>query len=92
MDGPAMRIFTKITKVPFSVLRMQGHTSVVYVDNSYLQGDSYESCLKNLNDTIIMFQSLGFTIHPEKAVSKLTQNLVYLGFIINSKDITLKLT
>ena len=29
--GPAMRIFTKITKVPFSVLRMQGHTSIVYV-------------------------------------------------------------
>ena len=33
--GPAMKIFTKITKVPFSVLRMQGHTSVVYVDDSY---------------------------------------------------------
>ena len=33
--GPAMRIFTKITKVPFSVLRMQGHTSVIYVDYSY---------------------------------------------------------
>ena len=26
----AMRVFTKITKVPFSVFRMQGHTSVVY--------------------------------------------------------------
>ena len=51
---PAMRIFTKITKVPFSVLRMQGDASVVYVDDSYLQGDSYESCLKNVNDTIIM--------------------------------------
>ena len=51
---PAMRIFTKITKLPFSVLRMQGHASVVYVDDSYLQGDSYESCLKNVNDTIIM--------------------------------------
>ena len=34
--GPAMRIFTKITKVPFLVLRMQGFTSVVYVDDSYL--------------------------------------------------------
>ena len=33
---PGMRIFINITKVPFSVLRMQGHTSVVYVDNSYL--------------------------------------------------------
>ena len=58
----------------------------------YLQGDSYESCLKNVNDTIIMFRSLGFTIHLEKSVLTPTQNLIYLGFIINSKDMTLKLT
>ena len=80
--GPAMRIFTKITKVSFSVLRMQGHTSVVYVDDSYLQGDSYETCLKNVNDTIVMLRSLGFTIHPGKSVLKPKQNLIYLGFII----------
>ena len=90
--GPITRIFTKITKVPFSVLRMQGHTSVVYVGDSYLQGDSYESYLKNVNDTIFMLRSLGFTIHPEKSVLKHTQNLIYLDFIINSKDVTLKLT
>ena len=89
--GPAMRIFTKITKVPFSALRIQGHTSVAYVDDSYLQGDSYEICLKNVNDTIITLQSLSFTIHPEKSVLTPTQNLIYLGFIINSKDMTLKL-
>ena len=87
-----MRIFTKITKVPFSVLRMQDNTSVVYVDYSYLQGDSYESCLKNVNDAIIMLRSLGFTMYPEKSVLKSTQNLTYFGFIINSKDMTLKLT
>ena len=87
-----MRIFTKITEVPFSVLRMQGYTTFVYVDYSYLQGNSYESCLKNVNDTKIMLQSLGFPMHPEKSVLKPTQNLIHLGFIINSKDISLKLT
>ena len=50
----AMRTFTKITKVAFSVLRMQGHTSVVYVDDSYLHRGSYTSCLKNVKDAIIM--------------------------------------
>ena len=65
---------------------------LIYVDDSYLQGDSYEeSCLKNVNDTIIMLRSLDFTIHPEKLVLKPIQNLIYLGFIINSKDMTLKL-
>ena len=71
---------------------MQGHTSVVYVDNVYIQASFYESCLKNVNDTIIMLRSLGFTIHTKKSVLKPTQNLTYLGFIINSKDMTLKLT
>ena len=83
--GPAMRIFIKTTNVPFSVLRIQCHTSVVDVDHSYLQEDSYESCLKNVNDTIIMLWSSGITIHPEKSVLKPTQKLIYLGFIINSK-------
>ena len=66
---------------------MHGHTSVVYVNDSYLQGDSYESCLKNLNDTIIMFRSLGFTIHPEKSVLISIQNLT-----LNSKDMTFTMT
>ena len=77
--GPAKRISTKITKAPFSVLRMQGHTSVVYVEDSYLQGDSYESCLKNVNDTTEMLRSLGFIIHPEKSILQPTQSLIYLG-------------
>ena len=72
-----------------SVLRKQGHTSVVYVDDSYL--DSYGSCLNNVNDTMAMLESLGFNIYPEKSVLKPTQNLIYLDFIINSKDMTLKL-
>ena len=49
--GPAMRIFTKISKVPFGHLRSQGHNSVVYVDDSYLQGDTYQACFANIVDT-----------------------------------------
>ena len=33
--GPAMRIFTKISKIPFSILREKGFLSVVYVDDSF---------------------------------------------------------
>ena len=42
--GPAIRVFTKISRVPFSNLRSLGHSSVVYVDDSYLQGDTYQFC------------------------------------------------
>ena len=41
-------IFTKILKVPFGYLRKHGHPSVVYIDDTYLQGDSFQLCQKNV--------------------------------------------
>ena len=89
--GPAMRIFTKITKVPFGYLRSQGHNSVVYVDNSYLQGDTYLSCLANILDTIKLLREVGFVNHPDKSVLTLSQTIVFLGFVVSSKYMTLSL-
>ena len=39
-----------------------------------------------------MLPSLGFTIHSEKSVLKLTQKLTFLVFVLNSKTMTLTLT
>ena len=46
--GPAMRIFTRVSKVPFSHLRSKGFVLAVFVDDSYLQGNTYEECLNNI--------------------------------------------
>ena len=61
--GLATRIFTKLPKIPFSILREKG-LSVVYVDDSYLQDDDYEDCFSNVLSIIEILRSLGFTIHP----------------------------
>ena len=90
--GPAMRIFTKISKIPFSILREKGFLSVVYVDDSYLQGDDYEDCLSNVLNTIEILRSLGFKIHPDKSKFIPTQCITYLGFILNSVQIKITLT
>ena len=45
-------IFTKILKVPFAYLRKNGHSSVVYIDDTYLQGDSPEDCESNIHNTL----------------------------------------
>ena len=37
----AMRVFTKILKQAFSCLREQGHSSVIYVDDSLLARDTF---------------------------------------------------
>ena len=79
-------------QLPCSECRIIHVCRIAHVDNFYLQGESYESCLKNVNDIIIMLRSLGFTIHSENAILKPTQSLICLGFIIHSEDMTLKLT
>ena len=63
--GPAMRIFTNISKVTFEHLRSQGHNSVVYVHDSYLEGDTHQSCLANISGTVKLLIELGFVIHPD---------------------------
>ena len=66
--GAAMRIFTKVSKVASSRLQSKGFISVVFVDHSYLQGNIYVECLRNIESTIILLPNLGFTIHPTQSV------------------------
>ena len=90
--GSAMRIFTKVSKFPFSQLRSKGFISVVFVDDSYLQGNTYNACLHNIENTIELLQNLGFTIHPTKPILTPTQRITFLGFVIDSVHMTLELT
>ena len=70
------RKFTKLLKPVYSVLRQLGHASSPYIDDSYLQGDDYYSCLANVIDTIRLIYYLGFLIHPGKSVQVPTQRLI----------------
>ena len=88
----AMRIFTKILKPPFNHLRSRGHTSIVYVDDTYLQSDSYEQCCANIEDTVNLLRSLGFTIHPKKSILIPTQVIEFLGFVLNSRNMTISVS
>ena len=82
--------FTKILKPVYSSLRSKGHVNVGYIDDSYLQGDTYEECKHNVQDTVNLFIKLGFLPHPEKSVFEPTEIITFLGFVINS--VTMKIT
>ena len=88
----APRLFTKILKPVYATLRQKGHLNVGYIDDSYLQGDTREDCQANVTDTCDLFSRLGFVIHPLKSVLVPTQSLIFLGFILNSVNMTVKLT
>ena len=82
------RKFTKLLKPVYSHLRQLGHLSASHIDDSYLQGDGYDDCERNVWDTVKLFDSLGFTVHPEKSSFVPQQRITFMGFIIDSITMT----
>ena len=68
-------LLTKILKQPFAALRRRGLLSVVYLDDSYLQGDSYSHCLENIHATTSLLTDLGFQINYEKSLLTPSQTI-----------------
>ena len=82
------RKFTKLLKPVYSHLRQLGHLSASHIDDSYLQGDDYDDCERNVRDTVKLFDSLGFTVHPEKSSFVPQNRITFMGFIIDSITMT----
>ena len=83
--GPAMIVFTKISKVPFGHLRTLSHNFLVYEDDSYLQREIYQACLDKISNTIKLLMELGFVIHTDKWVLTPSQWPVFLALLFNQK-------
>ena len=85
-------LFTKILKVPLAHLRKNGHQSVIYIDDMYLQGDTPAICERNVFVTGKLLWDLGFRTLPDKSVFIPTQQLEFLGFVLDSHAFILSLT
>jgi len=88
--GP--RKFTKLLKPALTELHLKGHISSGYIDDLYLQGKTYDDCVHNVIDTVIQFDTLGLVTYPEKSAFIPFQQLVILGFVLNSVTMTITLT
>ena len=53
---------------------------------------SHEGCFDNAMSIAELFDRLGFFAHPDKSVLIPTQEITILGFIINSRKMSVKLT
>ena len=88
----APRKFTKILKPVLAHLHTKGDISVAHLDDLYLQGQTFEDCIRNVIDTTLLLETLGFIVHPMKSVLVPTQEIVVLGLVINSLTLTVMLT
>ena len=72
-------------------LRSKGFISVVYLDDWFLIARSYSSCIRNINATIEILQSLGFIINFKKSQLEPAQICKYLGFNYDSINMLVSL-
>lgn len=76
----------------YSHLRLKGYVSSGYLDDSFLEGDSYDACLSNVQYTLTFLRDLGFCPNLDKSVVQTTYVLEHLGFILNSLDMSVSIT
>ncbi|XP_065174623.1 uncharacterized protein LOC135804633 [Sycon ciliatum] len=85
----APRVFTKLMKVPISVLRRQGIRLILYLDDLLLIAESRPAAVLQTQQAIQLLESLGFVINRKKSIPEPTQQLEFLGFQLNSVAMTM---
>ena len=88
-SGP--RKFTKLTKPPIACLRIEGVIVARYIDDITVIRDTFEECFIGTIKTIKLFLKLGFILHPEKSSLQPSLETTYLGFVFNSKEMSVTL-
>ena len=88
-DAP--RAFTKTLKPPVGTLRFLGFKLVVYLDDIILAASTRELCIYQGQILIKTSENLGFVINLEKSNLVPSQVVLFLGFIVDSKEMSYSL-
>ena len=87
----APRVFTKIFKPVIAYFRFLGFRVIIFIDDLILIASSYDECLQQLEVLKQTLRELGFTVNVEKSQLVPVNEILYLGFIINSIAMRLRL-
>ena len=86
----APQAFTKLLK-PVVLIRSPGIWVVVYLDDILLLHQNKDNLVKILHQVISQLWNLGFTIKLEKCLPHPTQQVVFLGGLLDSLQMTISL-
>lgn len=84
-------VFTKLLKPVIEYLRNKDYIFAIYLNDILCFGQSYKECNDNVNYTMKVLTDLGFIINTEKSSLTPKQQCKFLGFIYDSKLMTLYL-
>jgi len=87
----APRVFTKILKPAVEMLRSLGIRLVIYMDDMLLMAESKQKLMEHVQSTLFLLENLGFIVNSKKSILSSTQEIEFLGMIVNSLSMDLKL-
>ena len=90
--GPVPRIFTKLLKIPITILRRINIKMLIYLDDMLLMGHSIEEISMCRDTVIFLLQYLGYVINWKKSVLTPVQKIEFLGLKVNSVNLEISLT
>ena len=89
--GPAARILTRLIKEVIRYIRKHGIRSSIFIDDNGTVAENYEKAKRYAKFVRKVFTKAGFIISESKSMKPedATQEVTYLGFIINSISMTI---
>ena len=85
-------LFSKTLKPIFSKFHGKGFQGFGYIDDSFIISESYEECCKAIKYLSDLYENLGFRLNREKSVLQPTKRLTFLGYVIDSTDLSISPT
>lgn len=81
--GPAPRVFTKLPKVPITILRKINIRIVINIDDMLIFAQTSQETEAARNTVLFLLQNLGFVINWEKSHLTPTNIIKFLGVTVN---------
>jgi hypothetical protein len=83
--------FSKLMAVLVQLARAWGIQVSYYLDDTLIRAPDKETGYEDTQDFGSLLQHAGFLLHRTKSVQQPVQEIEYLGFVINSKEMTVAL-
>ena len=87
----APRLFTKVLKPVVALLRRARVRLIIYLDDLLFMNQSKDGLGLDMATARYLLENLGFVINLEKSSFVPTQNMEFLGFVVNTQAMTLLL-
>ncbi len=87
----APRVLTKLMKPVVALLRRSGIRLIIYLDDILFMNQTPTGLRRDISTALHLLENLGFVVNLPKSDLNPTQTLEFLGFLVNTQDMTLVL-